>query len=263
MIDEAGRFNRERWEDLARAEVRFSRPWDDLDVDTARARVDPEGVLGDLRGADVLCLAGGGGQQSVAFGLLGANVTVLDFSPTQLEHDRAATARHGLTARLLEGDIRDLSALTDRSFDVVWNAHAINFVPDPRPVFDGVARVLRPGGHYRLQWTNPFVHGLWDVPWTQSGYGLKHRYVDGAEVPYDDPEWNVLRPDGSRRRVRGPREWRHGLGTVVNELIGRGLEIRGVWESLSGAVDPEPGTWEHCETIAPFWLTLWARRARP
>jgi hypothetical protein len=27
-------------------------------------------------------------------------------------------------------------------------------------------------------------------------------------------------------------------------------------------VDPEPGTWEHCETIAPFWLTLWARRAR-
>ena len=44
--------------------------------------------------------------------------------------------------------------------------------------------------------------------------------------------------------------------------IARGLEIRGLWESVGEAVDPEPGTWEHCETIAPFGLTLWARRAR-
>ena len=41
---------------------------------------------------DVLCLAAGGGQQSVAFALLGANVTVFDLSETQLEHDRLAAA---------------------------------------------------------------------------------------------------------------------------------------------------------------------------
>ena len=91
---------------------------------------------------------------------------------------------------------------------------------------------------------------------------LRHRYVDGGEMPYDDPAWNVTRPDGSRERVRGPREWRHGLGTVVNGLIARGLEIRLLREEVSDAVDATPGTDAHRETIAPFWLTLWAARWR-
>ena len=263
MLDDVARFNRDRWEDLARARVRFSQPWVDLDAASARVRVDPEGMLGDVAGFDVLCLAGGGGQQSAAFALLGARVTVLDFSSIQLGRDRDTAARYGVTVRTLEGDMRDLSLLADGAFDLVWQAHAINFVPDPRPVFDEVVRVLRPGGLYRLEWTNPFVHGIWDAEWTEQGYPLRHRYVDGAEVPYADPTWNVTRPDGSRQRVGGPREWRHGLGTVVNGLIARGFEIRGLWESISDAADPEPGTWAHCETIAPPWLTLWAERRRP
>jgi hypothetical protein len=39
------------------------------------------------------------------------------------------------------------------------------------------------------------------------------------------------------------------------------LARAGIWESISTAVDPEPGTFAHCETIAPPWLTVWARRA--
>jgi len=263
-MDDAARFNRERWEDLARAGVQFAQPWLDLDAARARERVDPEGMLARVDGTDVLCLAAGGGQQSAAFALLGARVTVLDFSAAQLERDRETAARYGVAVHAVEGDMRDLSRFADGAFDLVWQAHAIPFVPDPRPVFDEVARVLRDGGLYRLSWTNPFVHGIWDVKWTEAGYPLKHRYVDGGEVPSDDPAWHVKRPDGSVTRVPGPREWRHGLGRVVNGLIARGLEIRGLWESISDAVDPEPGTWAHCMTIAPPWLTLWAqRRQRP
>jgi SAM-dependent methyltransferase len=262
MLDDVAKFNRERWEDLARAGVRFSQPWLDLDAASARVRVDPEGILGEVAGLDVLCLAGGGGQQSAAFALLGARVTVLDFSGTQLARDQETAARYGVAVRTIEGDMRDLSALTDAAFDLVWHAHAINFVPDSRPAFDEVARVLRSRGLYRLQWANPFVHGVWDVGWTERGYPLRHRYVDGGEVPVADPFWNVTRPDGSRERVRGPREWRHGLGTIVNGLIARGFAIRGLWESISDAVDPTPGTWDHCQTVAPPWLTLWAERRR-
>ena len=261
MSDDATAFNRERWQALARAGVQFSRPWLDLDAATARARVDPEGMLGTVVGTDVLCLAAGGGQQSAAFALLGARVTVLDFSTVQLQRDVEAAARYGLTVQALEGDMRDLSRFADRAFDVIWHAHAIPFIPDPGVVFDEVARVIRPGGLYRLAWSNPFVHGIWDSPWTATGYGLKQRYVDGGEMVYDDPEWHVRGADGSITPVRGPREWRHGLGSVVNGLIRRGFEIRGMWESISDAVDPEPGTFTHCETIAPPWLTLWARRA--
>ena len=263
MTDEAAGFNRERWDDLVRAQVKFSRPWLDLDRATARQRVDPEGVLEDVAGKDVLCLAAGGGQQSAAFALLGARVTVFDFSPAQLEHDRKTAAHYGVAVRAIEGDMRDLSAMADRSFDLVWHAHALNFVPDPAPVFDEVTRVLRPGGLYRLEWTNPFVHGLWDETWTGRGYELRHRYVDGAEMVLDDPQWDVRRPDGSVERVLGPREWRHGLGTVVNGLIDRGMTIRMLGESIGGDPAAAPGTWPHLESIAPMWLTLWSALSIP
>ena len=258
MMDEVARHNKERWRDLARAGVSFSRPWLDLDAATAKERLDREGVLGDVAGLRVLCLASGGGQQSVAFGLLGASVTVLDFCEEQLERDREATAHHGLEAEILDGDMRDLSAFPDDSVDFVWNAHALNFVPDPRPVFDEVARVLAPGGRYRLSWTNPFVHGIWKEPWVGEGYRLRRKYVDGADITYEDARWTVKHPDGSGRRVRGPREWRHALSTVLNGLVARGFVLEGVWESLAEEDDPQPDTWQHIKSIAPPWLTLWA-----
>ncbi len=78
MVDEIARYNKGRWEELAEANIEYSRPFLDLDSEKAREAIDPEGVLADVSGLDVLCLASGGGQQSAAFGLLGANVTVLD-----------------------------------------------------------------------------------------------------------------------------------------------------------------------------------------
>jgi 2-polyprenyl-3-methyl-5-hydroxy-6-metoxy-1,4-benzoquinol methylase len=41
-----------------------------------------------LKGADVLCLASGGGQQGPILAATGANVTVFDNSPRQLEQDQ-------------------------------------------------------------------------------------------------------------------------------------------------------------------------------
>src|SRR3712207_564706 len=128
-MDDLAHYNRERWEDLAAAHVVFSRPWLQLTPATARALVDPVGLLGDVTGKDVLCLASGGGQQSAAFALLGANVTVVDLAPTQLQRDQEAAAHYGLTIRTLQADMRDLSALESSSFDVVWHAYSINFIP--------------------------------------------------------------------------------------------------------------------------------------
>src|SRR5262245_54458474 len=103
MSDEATEFNRQRCQALARPDVKFPRPWPDLDKATARTRVDPEGMLGEVAGAEVLCLAAGGGQQSAAFALLGARVTVLDFSAVQLERDIETAARYGVKVHALEG----------------------------------------------------------------------------------------------------------------------------------------------------------------
>lgn len=265
-MDDLARYNRERWEELAQAGVRYSRPFLKLDLQSARRVVDPDGLLGNLSGRDVLCLAGGGGQQSAAFGLLGARVTVLDLSPTQLERDRQAAAHYGIAVRTVEGDMRDLSAFRDSSFHIVWHAHSLGFVPESPRVIAEVSRVLRNRGIYRLYYTNPYVHGAWDR-WNGTGYLLSEPYVDGGEVGYEDNRWDVAQPDGTQRKVPGPKEYRHSLATVVNGLVSHGFVILALRETCR---EPEedgaaraalrPGSWEHFVSVAPPFLTVVATK---
>ena len=273
-MDELARYNKQRWEELARAGICYSRPKLDLDAASARAMVDPEGKLGDPAGRDVLCLAGGGGQQSAAMALLGANVTVLDLCETQLERDREAAEHYGHNVRTVQGDMRDLSCFAPASFDVVWHAHSLNFVPDAAVVFDQVARVLRPGGLYRMECWNPFGHGAFEQGWTGRGYAVPGPYEQGRPVEYADDFWDVLpwdrgdppaeaaaQPEEAKPiRIRGPKEFRHTLGTIVNGLIERGFTILGLWERDRGTADAQPGTWEHFKAFIPPWIAVWARR---
>ena len=159
-MDKISRFNRERWNALAAANIQYSRPLLALTPAEARVRLDPYGVMAPVAGKDVLCLASGGGQQSIAFALLGARTTVFDLSDAQLARDRQAAENHQVEITIEEGDMRDLSRFAANSFDLVWHAYSINFLPDPRPVLAEVARVLRPGGQYRVQWQNPFLAGV-------------------------------------------------------------------------------------------------------
>lgn len=255
-MDDVAKFNQRRWDVLVSARCEYTRPALHLNPPTARAMVDPEGQLGPLEGRSVLCLAAGGGQQSAAFGLLGCDVTVLDLSEAQLDNDRIAARHYQLAPRLVQGDMRDLSRFADASFDLVWQAHSINFVPDPTPVLMNVARVLRSGGLYRLQFTNPFIHGTWET-WTGDGYVLAGPYED-VELRRDRP-WSVTDDDGAVTTVEGPREFKHTLSTVLNGLISAGLELLGFWEDVDGDANAEPGSWLHFKTHGAPWLTVWSR----
>jgi len=257
-MDDLARHNRARWEALARAGCRFTRPMFDLTPHTAHELVDPGNMMGQIAGRDVLCLAGGGGQQSAAFALLGAHVTVLDLSQTQLDRDRQAAEHYGLSVRTMQGDMRDLSAFGNGSFDVIYHAHSLNFIPDPMPVFEQAARVLRQGGLYRISYTNPFTHSLWNDAWNGSGYSLEDIYRDG-EVLYEDAGWDFNNAAGDRQVVEGPREFRHTLSKVVNGLIGHGFSLLGLWEDGDGDASAEPGSVAHCEAVAPPWLVMWWR----
>ena len=258
MVDEIAWFNRERWEDLARAGIQYSRPFLDLDEETARSLIDPEGLIGHVRGRDVLCLAGGGGQQSAAFGLLGANVTVVDLSATQLERDREAARHYGHQVRAIQGDMRDLSMLSGERFDVVWHAHSINFVPDARQVFGQVRSVIRNSGIYHLACQNPFAHSIEPEEWTGDSYPLRGKYGDG-EIHYPDPHWDFTDADGVEQRVVGPREFRHTLETLINGLTEHGfglVVVREITDYDPGS-EMEPGSWAHLQSIMPPYLGFW------
>ncbi|NJP91896.1 class I SAM-dependent methyltransferase [Nonomuraea sp. FMUSA5-5] len=255
MTDEVYRYNMERWEALVEADALFTRPMLDLDAERARAYLGLErlGVPGDLTGRRVLCLASGGGQQSVAFALLGADVTVFDISPGQLERDRLAAEHHGVDLRTVQGDMRDLSAFDESSFELVWHPYSLTFVPDSRVVFRQVARVVEPGGHYYLMCANPFFSGLTHHAWNGEGYTLTQPYTDETTTSYPDQDW-VYDRHPSGHHIQEPREYRQTLSRIVNGLIGEGFLLTHLSEVRGDYPDAEPGSWAHFTGVAPPWL---------
>jgi SAM-dependent methyltransferase len=260
-MDDIAKYNSARWDAMARSRAVFTRPWLDMTAENARARFDPDGWLGELDGKDVLCLAGGGGQQSAAMGLLGATVTVLDLSAAQLERAREAAAHYGHALTTLQGDMRDLSRLDASAFDVVFHPHSINFVPDARAVFAQVARVIRPGGVYHFNCANPCFSGVQARDWDGAGYPLRQPYAQGYEINGSDEPW-VFRGEQPSETIPAPKEFRHVLSTLINGLIGEGFAIRQVIEQSLGKSDAnaEPGSNEHFSAIAPPWLGFWSTR---
>jgi len=260
-MDYIAQTNRERWNALARANVQYSQPFLDFTPEQAAQYVYRHGVIQDVRGKRVLCLASGGGQDSAAFGLLGAEVTVLDLSDVQLERDRQAAEHHGLQVSTLHGDMRDLSAFADHTFDVVWQVYSINFVPSVEPVFREVARVIKPGGIYFVQFHNPFIQSLDNDAWNGEAYPLKGLYLDGEDMSHSFPHWDVEQPDGTTVRLAGPHEFRHTLSTVLNTLVNSGFSLLGLWEWTRSDENPEPGSWAHFTQVAPPYLsTFWCRK---
>ncbi len=263
-MDDVASFNQSKWDELARKGVIFSRPYQNLSPEQARAVLDPHGIIDDASGKDVLCLAAGGGQQSIAFHRLGAKVTVFDLSPVMLERDRSAAAQARTVIDIQQGDMRDLSRFPDRRFDLIWHAYSINFIPDPRPVFAEVARVLRPGGLYRIEFHNPLVAGMDETSWDGKGYPLSLAYENGVEIR--DPAWEFEDERGQPVKIDGPRAFRHTLSGVINPLASLGFVLLGLWEEVAGEYlgladsDPVPGSWGHFIRVAPPWLTAWWRK---
>ena len=94
-----------------------------------------------LQGIDLLCLAGGGGQQAPILAAAGAKVTSFDNSARQLERDQQVAQREGLTLRTVEGDMRDLSVFADGSFDLIVHPCSNMFVPEVQPVWQAHANI--------------------------------------------------------------------------------------------------------------------------
>jgi ubiquinone/menaquinone biosynthesis C-methylase UbiE len=259
-MDSVYRFNKERWDLLAKANALFSRPWLGLTKGSALARIDPSGRLGNLQNRDVLCLAGGGGQQSVAFALNGARVTVFDISQGQLDRDREAALHYGYEVSTFQGDMRNLEIFEAASFDVVSQPYSLNFVPDCRVVFNQVARVLRPGGIYFFWAANPFAAGLGTHSWNGHAYEVTLPYEQGAEIEYQDESW-VFPAESEEPHPSGPREYRQLLSTLLNGLIESGFVLLHIEEETGHppVADPVPGEWDHFTGIMPPWLSFWAQ----
>jgi SAM-dependent methyltransferase len=171
-----------------------------------------------LDGAAVLCLASGGGQQGPVLAAAGAGVTVFDNSPAQLARDEEVAAREGLTLRTVLGDMRDLSAFPDTSFDVVFNPASNVFCPELAPVWRESFRVLRPGGVLMTGFMNPDIY-IFDVV----ALDEREEFVVRHKIPFTTLD---LREDERTRAYGdGPIEYSHTLTEQIGGQLSAGFVL--------------------------------------
>ncbi|MEL7161886.1 MAG: class I SAM-dependent methyltransferase [Bacteroidota bacterium] len=264
--------NEKKWDELSRNGVLCSQPKLALTPEKAKAYLNGKGAYPEsLAGKSVLCLAAGGGQQSIGFALLGAEVTVVDFSEEQLKQDKLVAEQYQKRLRIIKADMRDLSCCEDGAFDIVYQPYSINYVPGVGEVFDEVARVLKSGGMYDLMFHNPYVHGSWkdgcwerewqkNELWQGIGYPIWQPYRDGYPINTSDPHWNFTNAHNEEVSIKSPQEYRHTMSTVLNGLISRGFTILSYQEEIGREYDSQPGSWEHYKTRLPPWIYLLSRK---
>ncbi|GEM_PF-246947 len=264
--------NEKLWDNLVVNDVLCSQPKLALTPEKAKAYLLNHSFYNaDLSGQKVLCLASGGGQQSIGFALLDATVTVVDFSAEQLKKDRLVAEKYGKSIRCIKTDMQDLSMLSDNEFDIVYQPYSINYIPSVEKVFDEITRVLKPNGIYQLMFHNPFVHGSWkdgcwgsgwqqNELWQGKGYPIWQPYQDGYPIKTDDPNWNFTNNQNQAVKLESPQEYRHTLSTILNGLISRRFNILSLKEEVGDNLDSPPGTWEHYKSCAPPWMYLFSKK---
>lgn len=187
-----------------------------------------------LAGVRILGLASGGGQQCPLLAAARAVMTVFDASPAQLARDREVATRESLTIATVEGDMRDLSAFADASFDLVFHPCSNCFCESILPVWREAFRVLRPGGALLAGFCNPIQYAVGE---DKTDLRVKHA------VPYSDI--------AAGRIIEGePVEFGHTLEDQVGGQLDAGFHLTGFFE------DTEPS-----RPLAPYLKEFIATRA--
>ena len=195
----------------------------------------PRAWFPELEGADVLCLASGGGQQAPILAAAGATVTVLDNSPAQLAQDGMVAERDSLAITTIEGDMADLSMFNDGAFGLVVHPVSNCFAPSVRPVWAEAYRVLRLGGVLLAGFNNPVRYLFdWDLADREGILQAKFR------LPYSDLE-SLTDEEKARYLEKGePFEFSHTLEDQIGGQLDAGFVLTGLYEDGygEGADDP-------------------------
>ncbi|HEV7998262.1 MAG TPA: methyltransferase domain-containing protein [Planctomycetaceae bacterium] len=243
--------NRATWNRLAETGSLFAKVATDEECQNPLAALDSRGWLpASLKGLNVLCLASGGGWQSILYACAGANVTVVDLSSGMLRLDEREAARRRVPVRTIEASMDDLSMLEAARFDLVHQPVSTCYVPRLAPVYAEIARVLRPGGIYISQHKQPTSLQI-------THRDAKERYVLGVEYYHAGALPAV--PDDSYREA-GTVEYLHSWEELIGELCRAGFVLEQLCEPVRADRQAAPGHYAHRGRYVPPYVRMKARR---
>jgi SAM-dependent methyltransferase len=188
-------------------------------------------MIGDVSGKSLLHLQCHFGIDTLSWARLGARVTGADLSPAAVALARSLADELGFPdARFVQSNLYDLPDNLDGSFDVVYTSRGVlGWLPDIAGWARVVAHFLAPGGTFFITEIHPVAQAFENEGVAPGELRLSYPYWEHAEPltfavkgSYADPTADI----GDFVE----HGWDHGLGEIVDALLGAGLRIEALVE---------------------------------
>lgn len=175
-----------------------------------------------MRGAEILGLASGGGQQMPIFTALGAHCTVMDLSSSQLETERKVAQREHYSIDIVQADMTKSFPFADASFNLIFHPVSNCYVENVEPIWRECYRVLKKGGVLLSGLDNGIGYAFNDAETS-----LKY------QLPFNPLKDRGLYEDSLRN------DWGIQFSHTVEEQIGgqlrAGFVLQDIYQDTNGA----------------------------
>jgi SAM-dependent methyltransferase len=146
----------------------------------------------EMKDAEILGLASGGGQQMPIFTALGAKCTVLDYSDRQLLSEQEVAERENYEIKTVRADMTNPLPFAGESFDLIFHPVSNCYIEDVLPVWQECYRVLKKGG-ILLAGLDNGINYVFNDDGTMSAYKLPFNPLKDEKV-YEESiknDWGI------------------------------------------------------------------------
>ncbi len=180
-------------------------------------------LLGDISGQSVLHLQCHFGMDSISMARRGARVTGIDLSDESIKQARELNEKSGTNVDFILSDVYSLPKNLNKQFDIVFTSYGtVGWLPDMNKWAEVVQHFLKPGGIFIMVEFHPVVW-MFDDHFKE----IIYKYSDSDPI-IEELEGSYANRDADikNRSI----SWNHGLSTVIEALLQKGMIIESFQE---------------------------------
>lgn len=200
----------------------------ELKVSLAGVKEVPREWFPELKGAELLGLASGGGQQGPVFVAHGANVTIMDLSDGQLANEKYVAERENYEVSLVKSDLSKPFPFQDQSFDIIFNPVSNCYIKDIQPMWNECSRVLKFNGILLMAFVKE-EHFMF-----YPDFKNENALISRFSLPFNSIRDLSDEQKQERLKEKLPFNFSHTLTEQIGGLIKAGFEIVDIYEDCDG-----------------------------